>query len=504
MLKLPKIITKSLSIRLSLMVIFAIALLLSLSLGVMFYFSRQALKQEALQNASQTLEGTVQHIDNILLSVEQSAGNIYYDLLQHLDEPDRMFTYSRKLVESNPYIVGCAIVFKPNYYPDHELFIAYVHRKGNSVMTTEESDLVVSDTFGDRPYTEQEWYTMPMATQRAYWTDPVKNDDSKDDAVTSFCLPFYDNKEQCVGVLAADVSVGLLSQIVLAAKPSPNGYTVLLGRNGSYIVHPDPNTLLHQTVFTQTGYNAEHSVKEAADAMIAGETGYKHFRLDGHDNYVFYKPFKRTEVPGRTQENTGWSVGVVYPEGDIFGEYNLLLYDVLAIAIIGLLLFFVLCRLVTRRQLKPLQLLTHSAQRIADGNYDETIPATRREDEIGQLQDHFQQMQQSLAANINELEQLTATLQERSEGLHKMYQQARKADSMKTTFLHNMTNQMMTPAETVDQSVTTLCDNYRNISWQEADHEVETIRQQTKTMTNLLNHLLEVSDNDIRKEGAHE
>ena len=73
MLKMPKLLTRTLSLRLSVMIVSAIALLLLASLGVMLYFSRQALKQEALQNAEQTLEGTVQHIDNILLSVEQAT-----------------------------------------------------------------------------------------------------------------------------------------------------------------------------------------------------------------------------------------------------------------------------------------------------------------------------------------------------------------------------------------------------------------------------------------------
>ena len=67
-----------------------VAVLLSLSMAVMFYFSRQALKEESLHDAEQTLEDTVLKIDNILLSVEQTAGNFYWDLLTHLDQPARM------------------------------------------------------------------------------------------------------------------------------------------------------------------------------------------------------------------------------------------------------------------------------------------------------------------------------------------------------------------------------------------------------------------------------
>ena len=81
----------------------------------MLHFARKIVKEEALLKAEKTLEGTVQQIDNILLSVEQSAGNIYWDLLLHLGESERMETYCRKVVETNPHIVGCAISFEPFY-----------------------------------------------------------------------------------------------------------------------------------------------------------------------------------------------------------------------------------------------------------------------------------------------------------------------------------------------------------------------------------------------------
>ena len=124
-------------------------LLLAVTLGILAYFSHKALRQEAMRDAEQTLEGTLQNIDNILLSVEQSTGNIYYDLLEHLDDPDRMFTYSWELVESNPNIIGCAIAFKPGYYPGKDLFMAYVHRKAQTADGMPE--LEVLESFADRP-----------------------------------------------------------------------------------------------------------------------------------------------------------------------------------------------------------------------------------------------------------------------------------------------------------------------------------------------------------------
>ena len=75
----------------------------------MFHFSRKALKQEALEGAGQTLEATVQRIDNILLSVEQASGNIYWKIIYCFDQPNKIEEYRSKLVERNPYISKCVI-----------------------------------------------------------------------------------------------------------------------------------------------------------------------------------------------------------------------------------------------------------------------------------------------------------------------------------------------------------------------------------------------------------
>ena len=80
MLMLTKKISQTLSLRLSLIVACVVALLLLVSLVVMFQFSRQTLREKSLQNAEETLDATVQDIDNVLLSVEQSAGNVYWQV----------------------------------------------------------------------------------------------------------------------------------------------------------------------------------------------------------------------------------------------------------------------------------------------------------------------------------------------------------------------------------------------------------------------------------------
>ena len=513
MLRLPKFINKTLSIRLSLIVVSAMAVLLMVSLIVMLFFSRKALKEEALQKASHTLESTVQRIDNILLSVEQSTGNVYFHLINNLDKPDMMYEYSRQLVESNPCVDGCAIAFKKNYYKGHEYFMAYYRRNTHNIpvkeswpdptlmqpshqLTSEphDSTVVKCDSFGNRPYTEQTWFTKPMAAGKPGWLNPLKDMDVQEEPIITFCLPLYDGQET-VGIIGVDVSLSLLSHIVLATKPSANSYCTLLSGDGTYMVHPDSTKLHKQSALLQASRGADYTAIQAAQAMVAGKTGYMPFTQNGEDYYVFYKPFKRAATPGRAVENPNWSVGIIYPDDDIFGDYNNLFYYVLAIAIGGLLLLFLLCRIIVHSQLTPLILLTASAQRIAKGNYSEPIPDSRQNDEIGRLQDNFQKMQKTLAAHIGELDQLTATIKKRGDELRSVYEQAQKADRMKTSFLHNMTNQMIGPAEAIVRDVAALSDNS-----QDRQHDtgrlVGDIHSNGNTITDLLKNLINISDDE--------
>lgn len=498
MLQQPKIIKRTLSVRIGLMVVTAMAILLMASMIVMLYYSRKAVKEEATQKAQQALEGMVYNIDNIMLSVEQTTGNIYFSMLPYLKNPDMMYMYARKLVETNPYVAGCAIAFKEDFSKDGKPFMAYVHHADSAGMAYADADIVSDDMFGNEPYTEQAWFRQPLETGKVGWMIPQEVKNREEEPIFTLCLPIFtpDSLHKPIGVIGVDVSTSLLSDIVNNAKPSAHSYCMLLDRDGTYILHPNDKKLLNET----DDVLKEQSAKDAADAMISGDTGYKPFKLGGTDYYVFYKPFNRISMTSRTTDELGWYAGIVYPEDDIFGDYNSLSYYVLGIVVIGLLLSFLISGLVIHSQLKPLLMLTAQAQHIAKGHLDEPIPDSRREDEIGRLQDNFKLMQQSLATNIGELEQLTTEIKKHGEELSKAYKQAQKADRIKTAFLHNMTNQMLEPSEAINKDVDVLCDPNRKADQQKTAKLVSDIQQNGNTIADLLRNMINMSDEDFRKE----
>jgi HAMP domain-containing protein len=220
--------------------------------------------------------------------------------------------------------------------------------------------------------------------------------------------------------------------------------------------------------------------------------------MDGKDWYVFYKPFVQTEVPNRTRGTLNWSVGIVYSESDIFGSYNYLLLIVVMIAVLGLSLFFLLARLVSRRQMRAICQLTNATQQVADGHYDDPMPDINRKDEIGLLYSRFQVMKQSLATHVSELRQLTTTLKKRREVMHEVYAKEQSVDRMKTSFLHYVTNQMVAPADAIEKDVEALC-----TSKQGSDISLiaDDIQQKGNAIAELLNNLISTSDDELKAGG---
>ena len=401
--KLKDLLKTSLSARLSyLTVLFAMAIFL-LALGFMFKQSKTAVRKEAISHANQVLENTSQRVETILNMVESAAINTEWQVLRHIDSPDSMFVFSRSILEQNPDLNGCSIAFEPYTFPSYgRYFSAFSYNDGNTIETTQEGNEFYQ-------YFYMDWYAQAKLLDEAIWTEPFYDFNPSDiyskEMITSYCRPLHSPKGDFIGILSTDLSLKWLSETVSETKPYPNSYSIMIGRGGTYLVHPDSDKLLLETIFTPTMLVPNPELTSLGRAMLAGETGMRQLDVDGQDSYVFYGPLG----------NTGWSMAIVCPEKDIFGGYKRLILAVLIIVVIGLLLMLFVFRRVIEDSLKPLGRLVKQAESIASGRFDEELPDTDRLDEVGRLSNSFSNMQHSLVNYIDELTRTTAN-KERIEG----------------------------------------------------------------------------------------
>ena len=388
-------IRRKLSVRVSLWVVFFAAVIFNVALGFLFYQAREAVQQEAVNRAMQILDKTSLRVDSILNRVEVASNMTKWLVERHPGKADSMYVYSRGMLQNNPDFYNCSIAFEPYYFRDKgRYFSAYTKHIGDSLRTIQGGSDIYQYFFAD-------WYLMPQLLGKPCWTEPYMDLDvptNTSEMVTSYCQTINDRQGQVIGVINTSLSISWLSQNISALRPYPNSYSIMIGRGGTYFVHPDTTKITRQTIFTQTIEQPDTAITALGYAMTHGEEGVKQMSLNGEDCYVFYKPLGQT----------GCSMAIVCPESDIFGGFDRLRNSVRAIVLIGLLLMLYLFIRIITRELQPLRRLAYEAETIASGQFDAPLPDFQRIDEIGQLSHSFGNMQQSLVKYIDELKNTTA------------------------------------------------------------------------------------------------
>ena len=478
MRKLSNLFRFSLSARLSLSVVALVAIIFLAVFSLMFTETRELIKKEAWGKATQTLDGTVMHIDNTLHQVEVASDNMLNVIEQNLDKPDNMFDYSRQVLESNPNLSGCSISFEPFYYKDKgRYFSAYSYNDGDSIQTEQEG----TDNY---QYHCMDWYLIPKLLNRPYWIEPFMEDATEGiivkEVFTSYSRPLHDKKSQVVGTFSLDICLDWFAQTISAAKPYPHSYSVMLGRGGTYLVHPDSTKLFYETVFTKTLEKPDSVITLLGESMIAGESGHKTITLNGEVCHVFYRPFK----------NTGWSVAIVCPESDIYEGYNQLMSAVQMISLIGLLILLAVCWVVVKKRLHPLTNLAKTTQLISNGEFSNVIPESHRNDEIGQLQRTFKSMQRSLRNYIQEVRQQTETLEQQNIELQEAYERTKEEERVKSKVLHKMSDKMLEPVNDITTNAHVVCEKRHKMTDQEVNAMVDKILESTKQVTLLLDEMI--------------
>lgn len=323
-----KTIRESFSTRLSLQIVMIAFVVFMAVFAVVFFSSKSIVQQEAESHAGSELSGTVYQIEDILHQVEVAAKNMEWIVHEHIDNPDTLYAVTRMMIKSNPHIIGSCVAFEPWFYAEKgELFAPY------SYIT---DDGVVKDRnlgYAEYNYHAKDWYASPKRLDRDYWSEPYFDEGGGDRVMSTYSHVLRNGKGKMFGVLTADISLDRLSGLVNGMKPYPRSYTLMISRLGNYLVHPEPERILHETIYTATADMTDRSVADLGDTMIRGEEGIHMLQNDDTLSYVLYKPVEGTE----------WSVAVVCPYKDVFAPLDRLTLVLVSVFLLGLLALLLFC-----------------------------------------------------------------------------------------------------------------------------------------------------------------
>ena len=482
MIEMRKHIRKSLAMMLSLDILIVVLLVFTLSLGFLYWKSRNIIRDEAIDEASHVLDNTSLRVKGFMVEIETATRNIIWLVNLHHDK-DSLLKYSHRIVANHPNTNGCSITMEPNIFPEDEYgFSAYSVRIGNP--SDSQKDSVVTVREGNYNYYDKVWYKTPRQKRAACWVDPFDDFNegtlSNPELIASYCIPLYDKNEKFAGVISTDLSLKRLTETVNAEHPYENSFFMMLGADGHYFVHPDTTKLLKQTIFTGMDPRVHTDVVALGYEMINGRTGHMEVELDGKTYIVLYHPLEGTE----------WSIALVCPTNELLRGYNSLNYILLPMLVIGLLLLVLGCHRIVKHFIQPLGLLAAELRQIGHGDYEKPLPLSERTDLIGQLQNTFCLMRRSISKHIHDAEQTKQEAEQRTSELEQATQLARQASEQKTQFMQDMSHQIRTPLNIVHGFSQVLRDDCESIPDDEKQQIAKTMYVQTNALDYMVSKLL--------------
>lgn len=247
----------------------------------------------------------------------------------------------------------------------------------------------------------------------SHWSIPYF-DAADGNVVETHSMPIYDDSDNFRGVVAADVDISTVTNLVDEIEVGETGYAFLLDPEGNFIVLPENGLQdFGLTVKEQTGdipvqytiFETTADIQVFADEMLSGKTGLGELVRHDTEYYLAYAPI----------EATGYSLGVIVPVEEMIQLYLTVQNNVLTeetstlqitlfisiVILLGTLIFsYVIGHIITQ----PLKQLTEAAEEVSSGNYDVEIN-TSAGGEISTLAAAFSDMTHQVQDLVGSLEQ---------------------------------------------------------------------------------------------------
>ena len=388
--------TKSIAFKLAVAILTSSAVIFLAIFGYNYSFTRRMIEKNIKNSAENLVISTVNNIEDILRPIERVPQNLAYILESSRYERDTIFKLLSVTVANNPEIYGSTVALEP-YIIDKDTpeFAPYFYKNVNGIS--------FKYLKGQYKYFSWDWYQIPKEIDRAVWSNPFYDEGGGNIIMATYSVPLHsmiDGKRKVVGVVTADISLSWLQEIVSSMKIGKTGYGFLVSKNGRMITHPIKEYVMNETIFDIAEAKGDRELRSIGREMIKGNSGFVLSKsiITGKKCWLAYAPLP----------NSGWSLGVVFPQDELMSDIVKLNGAVLFIGIVGFLFLLIVIILISRSITLPILNLYKTTKDIAKGNLDFELPPIISNDEVGELTGSFLYMRTALKKYIKELTETTA------------------------------------------------------------------------------------------------
>lgn len=304
-----------------------------------------------------------------------------------------------------PNAVGGGLWYEPFVMMDKQRYGPYVYREKDQIRFTWDLNTPAYD------YHNQSWYRLAIPKQwdrsqkrprKIYWTDPYLDEAATEALMITVDALMTNPEDGIIGMATVDLSLEDLQTMVARMTVTANSRPFAVDTSSDLLIaYPaDPDRLLTRVSDLDWGTALE------ALHVQPDKVSLHSVQIEGADFSLF-----------TTGTGTGFGVGILSPDQELFAELNHLRNVILTTSIgviaLQITLFLLVALFMVKRVCNPIGKLTGVARQIAQGDLKGSAEALMQvkestgshQDETGQLLVSFEEMTAKLNALLAQVQQ---------------------------------------------------------------------------------------------------
>ena len=364
--------------------------------GAVFYFDLVASRLAGELRSKHVISAIEGRLNTIVQVVKTTSKNNLDAVEANLQSPEAVFQTLEKELKLNPHLTGCFAAFEPNYFPEYgRWFEAYAYFADSTHIDTRQIGSQQHDYFNGV------WYRKGLELESAedgYLTDPYFDDVVEGQMYCSYVRPIRDAQGRKVGVYGIDLNFNWIYTSVALSERLVKDFEEIVDNQGDLGAADEFFILMLDSKGQKIAGTKELDEETVQTIIKEDNIEYSPMKSNGSTYYITTDHLTPTGC-----------ILVIAQQRDFVFLSGYILGAVLIIFMtIGALVIFFFTSHSIRHAIQPLEFLSDSAHKVAQGDFSTPLPVFKHNDEVAHLRNSFETMQQSLAQYVEELKATTA------------------------------------------------------------------------------------------------
>ena len=413
---------------------------LMLMAGITFRYVGSTFEEQlttsSLRNAQEVASGVSSWLDARMLETQTAASQPAAKNLQNAPE---------LMNENNVYRLKLMEKIYPGVYDS----VSWGPFDGSGVLYGQ-----TKSGFKEMHNADKAWYKETMTGAKdSFMASPVISQATGKIIVNSIALA-KDSSGANVGMVLAAIYVDAVMDKVSNFKLGEKGYSLLISKEGTYIVNPDEAAIMKKKISEED----DPAVRALGEKMLSGEAGvYKFTRADGEDMIAFYNPIKAT----------GWGMATVAYQDELFAPVATVLKIMTLISLVLIVLISLGVWITVNRSMRPLAVMMDEMRLLADGDFQDRPAQITVSNELGQLAGAVRSMRQGVRKVLYNVSASAESLSAASEELNATSDQSAQASNQVADSIVKVaqgTSEQLEAVSSTSEAIENLNDNIQGIA----------------------------------------